>query len=278
MYHEPNHNRSAMDQYAAFRSQVGSPLVTMSPHTQVCSFAPATRRTGGRARSPAVAGEGTASGAPAWRALGDCFDLPNVSAKDSCACLFLQAAPGQQDGGGGGQLSEEGSASLGAVLHKSDDLQKRLRALLQETDEFFKPEDTEAAYAGSAPATSQMPVGEQHWQPVTTDSFEGTDWGPEQVVVARVNAAPMRRSYHQRPTLEAVREVCLPSLFRPTLTIMLGSDQFLPQGLCEDGTPSPPSRSPVLPVHRQIALHPFQQLPMYSPLSIALSPQVSSLC
>lgn len=201
-----------MDQYAAFRSQMGSPLVTMSPHTpntQVCLF-PGSLLQG--------RGEMGSSAAPAF-CRSESVSICRTFLHRAHAWFAFQAAPGQQDGGGGGggQLSEEGSASLGAVLHKSDDLQKRLRALLQQTDEFFKPEDAEAAYAGSAPATSHIQMGEQQWQTVATDSFEGTDWKPDQVV-ARVNAAPMWRSYHQRPTLEAVREVCLPCFSFPPPT------------------------------------------------------------
>ena len=162
-----------------------------------------------------------------------------------------------------GQSAEEGVDSLdglGAVLNKSDDLQKRLRALLQvcmrndrkyfsvlhvgrdaplnhcnmsnllipmtllkletrlkllslnwgreycaliqATDDFFKPDD-DAAYDGSGPTTDA-------WQAVATDSFEGESWQNDQVVVARANVAPQRRSYHQKPTLEAVREVSPP--------------------------------------------------------------------
>lgn len=71
--------------------------------------------------------------------------------------------------------------------------------MVQATDDFFKPDD-EAAYVGSGATTDA-------WQAVATDNFEGESWQNDQVVVARANVAMQRRSYHQRPTLEAVREV-----------------------------------------------------------------------
>ena len=126
-------------------------------------------------------------------------------------------------GGGGGSVEtsrtadgSESSDGLGHVLHKSDDLQRRLRALLEATDAFFTPEDD---------ASVARAMEQQYWTPVQTDSFENDDWQGEPVAVAPSNMPQRRANPYQRPmtTLEAVHEVS-----------------------CEEGTPSPTTRSPAL--------------------------------
>ena len=93
---------------------------------------------------------------------------------------------------------EDGSG-LGQVLHKSDDLQRRLRALLEETDAFFTPEDG----ASLARAREQ-----QYWTPVVTDSFDSASWQGEPVAVVPSNMPQRRANSYNRPrtTLEAVNE------------------------------------------------------------------------
>jgi len=107
---------------------------------------------------------------------------------------------------------------LGGVLNKSDDLQKRLRALLQATDEFFKPEDDASLVRGQPSLeqrqllAQQSPYMQQSWQPVSEDMFEEAgageldNWQSQQLISAHVHPSPLRRPYHMRPTLEAVRE------------------------------------------------------------------------
>jgi len=110
---------------------------------------------------------------------------------------------------------------LGGVLNKSDDLQKRLRALLQATDEFFKPEDDASLVRGQPSLEQQQqrqllaqhsPYMQQSWQPLSQNMFEEAgagefdNWQSQQLISAHVHPSPRRRPYHMRSTLEAVRE------------------------------------------------------------------------
>ena len=145
--------------------------------------------------------------------------------------------------------TEDGNG-LGQVLHKSDDLQRRLRALLEATDAFFTPDDG----ASLAHAREQ-----QYWTPVDTDSFDHAGWQGDTVAVVPRNMPQRRANSYNRPrtTLEAVDEASY-----------------------EEGTPSPSPISacamPALNPRDDQGLGEFPGMGAkapVSPVSIALSPR-----